>query len=138
MNLLVQTLSVVSCLCAFSFVSTAESVEVSQDKKSEVQQEENKMSEVSQVRASHILVSAEQEAKDLLVKIKNGDITFEDAAKESSKCPSKVNGGDLGFFGKNMMVKEFETAAFSLNVGDISEPVKTQFGWHLIKVTAKK
>ena len=96
------------------------------------------MAEASQVAAKHILVSTEQEAKDLLTKIRNGEETFEDAARKFSKCPSKMNGGDLGFFGKNMMVKEFETAAFALNVGEISEPVKTQFGWHLIKVYDKK
>ena len=96
------------------------------------------MSETTQVAAKHILVSTEEKANDLANKIQNGETTFEDAAKEFSNCPSKSNGGDLGFFGKNMMVKEFEEAAFALKVGEISKPVITQFGWHLIKVYDRK
>ena len=98
------------------------------------------MAEVTQVAAKHILVESKWEAVDLLKRIKsvNDNLTFEEAAKKYSKCPSKAEGGDLGFFGKNMMVKEFETAAFALNEGEISEPVETQFGWHLIKVYGKK
>ena len=134
--MVIRVLSTVACLCAFCCVCAVESEGGSQVQKSE--KKENKMAEVSQVAAKHILVSTEQEAKDLLTKIRNGEETFEDAARKFSKCPSKMNGGDLGFFGKNMMVKEFETAAFALNVGEISEPVKTQFGWHLIKVYDKK
>ena len=57
---------------------------------------------------------------------------------EVSLCPSGQQGGDLGYFGKGMMVKEFEDAAFSMNVGDISDPIKTQFGWHLIQLTDKQ
>ncbi len=94
--------------------------------------------EVSEVRAEHILVESESEAANLKKQIENGEITFEDAAKKYSKCPSKANGGDLGYFGRGMMVKEFETAAFDGNVGTVSNPVQTQFGWHLIKVVDKK
>ncbi len=93
---------------------------------------------ITEVRASHILVLDEQQAKDLKTKIDNNEISFEDAAKEYSQCPSKAQGGDLGYFGRGMMVKEFETAAFDGEVGKVSDPVKTQFGWHLIKVTDKK
>lgn len=89
------------------------------------------------VRASHILVKTEAEAKDLLDKINNG-ADFAELAQEYSMCPSKRDGGDLRFFGKGMMVKPFEDAAFSLEVGQVSEPVETQFGWHLIKLTDKK
>ncbi len=105
-----------------------------------VKNKEQKMAEVTQVAAKHILVESKQEAADLLKRIRNDNdnLTFEDAAKKYSKCPSKAEGGDLGFFGKNMMVKEFESAAFALNEGEISEPVETQFGWHLIKVYGKK
>ena len=88
----------------------------------------------TEVRASHILVKTEQEALDLYNEIKNG-ASFADLAAENSMCPSGRNGGDLGFFGKGMMVKPFEDAAFALKEGEISEPVETQFGWHLIKCT---
>ncbi len=91
----------------------------------------------TEIRASHILVKTEKEAMDLYNEIKNGNVTFEDAAMENSLCPSGRVGGDLGFFGKGMMVKPFEDAAFSLETGDLSDPVQTQFGWHLIKVTDK-
>ena len=93
---------------------------------------------ITEVRASHILVLDEQQAKDLKTKIDNNEISFEDAAKEYSQCPSKAQGGDLGYFGRGMMVKEFETAAFDGEVGKVTDPVKTQFGWHLIKVVDKK
>lgn len=89
---------------------------------------------MNQIRASHILVDHEHEAKDLLAKIKDGK-TFEELAQKFSKCPSGDQGGDLGFFRKGMMVPEFETAAFGLNAGETSGPVKTQFGFHLIKRT---
>ena len=92
----------------------------------------------TQVRAAHILVSTEQEAKDLKAKITSGEIKFEDAAAQYSQCPSGSRGGDLGYFGKGMMVKEFETAAFEAQEGTITNPVQTQFGWHLIKVVDKK
>lgn len=91
----------------------------------------------TEVRASHILVATEQEANNLREEIINGK-NFADAAAEFSKCPSGAAGGDLGFFGKGMMVKPFEDAAFSLEVGELSQPVQTQFGWHLIEVTDKK
>jgi peptidyl-prolyl cis-trans isomerase C len=89
---------------------------------------------MNQIRASHILVDHEHEASDLLLKLKDGK-TFEELAQKFSKCPSGDQGGDLGFFKKGMMVPEFETAAFQLNPGETSEPVKTQFGYHLIKRT---
>lgn len=91
----------------------------------------------TEVRASHILVKTEQEAKDLYDEIKNGK-SFADVAAEVSMCPSGANGGDLGFFGKGMMVKPFEDAAFALEVGELSQPVQTQFGWHLIYLTDKR
>ncbi len=92
-----------------------------------------------EVKASHILFDTNDEAKakDVLTEIKNG-ASFEEMAETHSKCPSKSNGGDLGFFGKGMMVKEFEQAAFDTEVGKITDLVKTQFGYHIIKVTDKK
>jgi len=88
----------------------------------------------SRVKASHILVKTEDEAKQLYEEIKGGK-DFSQAAMEYSSCPSGRNGGDLGFFPKGVMVKPFEEAAFSLPVGELSQPVETQFGWHLILVT---
>ena len=92
----------------------------------------------SQVHARHILVDTEKEASDILNDIEAKKISFEEAAKQFSKCPSGKSGGDLGFFGKGMMVKEFEDSAFSLEIGKVSKPVKTQFGWHLIEVVEHK
>lgn len=90
----------------------------------------------TEVRASHILVKTEDEAQNLYNEIKNGK-SFAEIAQENSLCPSGQNGGDLGFFGKGVMVKPFEDAAFSLEVGELSKPVETQFGWHLIQITEK-
>ena len=90
----------------------------------------------TEVRASHLLVQTEEEAKQLREDILNGR-KFEDVAAEVSMCPSGANGGDLGFFGRGVMVREFEEVAFSMNVGDLSEPIQTQFGWHLLYLTDK-
>jgi parvulin-like peptidyl-prolyl isomerase len=84
-----------------------------------------------QIKAKHILVEQEFEAKDLLKKIQSGE-KFEDLAKVFSQCPSKEEGGDLGAFSKDQMVESFSNAAFALKVGEISEPVRTRFGFHLI------
>ena len=89
------------------------------------------------VSAKHILVAEEDVCTAILAEINSGAKTFEDAAKESSTCPSGERGGDLGEFGKGQMVKEFEEAAFAAEVGSVVGPVKTQFGYHLIKVEKK-
>ena len=94
--------------------------------------------DIKEVRAEHILVQTKDEALDLKTKIDNHEMTFEEAAKKFSKCPSGRNGGDLGYFGRGMMVKEFEEAAFEGDENKVSDPVQTQFGWHLIKVIDKK
>jgi len=86
----------------------------------------------SSIRARHILVDHDYEIQDLLKKIEEGK-TFEELAKDFSKCPSGQQGGDLGHFSKGQMVKPFEEAAFALEVGEVSGPVQTQFGYHLIK-----
>ena len=86
------------------------------------------------VNASHILVDSEEKANEILEDITDG-LSFEDAAAQYSSCPSKQAGGALGQFGRGQMVKEFEDAVFSMQVGEISEPVKTQFGYHIIKLT---
>ncbi|MEE2742680.1 MAG: peptidylprolyl isomerase [Bdellovibrionota bacterium] len=87
------------------------------------------------IAAKHILVDHEYEVEDLIKKLENGE-KFEQLAADFSKCPSGKQGGSLGEFGKGMMVEEFEKAAFDLEVGQVSGPVKTQFGYHLIKRTS--
>jgi len=86
--------------------------------------------------ASHILVEEEDKAREIYEKIKNGG-DFEELAREFSTCPSKEKGGDLGTFTRGQMVKEFEDAVFENEVGTITEPVKTQFGYHIIKINKK-
>ena len=90
----------------------------------------------SSVRASHILVKTEKEAKQILEYINKG-VDFGELARGFSLCPSKKNDGDLNYFSRGQMVKPFEDKAFSMQKGEISEPVQTQFGWHIIKVTDK-
>lgn len=89
------------------------------------------------VKASHILVKEEEEAKEISNEIKEG-LSFEEAAAKYSICPSKEKGGDLGEFGRGQMVPEFEEVAFIIEEGKVSQPVKTEFGYHLIKVIDKK
>jgi len=102
-----------------------------------------------QVRASHILLMYEgsmrstasrtkDEAQKLIGELKqqvDGGSDFADLAKQHSDCPSKAKGGDLGSFGRNQMVKEFEETAFALPVGQTSDVVETAFGFHLIRRT---
>jgi peptidyl-prolyl cis-trans isomerase C len=83
-------------------------------------------------------VDSEDKALELLAKIRAGEIAFEDAAAEHSSCPSGRNGGSLGEFGHGQMVPEFDEACFAMEVGAISEPVKTQFGYHIIRLDSKK
>lgn len=91
------------------------------------------------VDASHILTKTEDEALDILKKIKSGELSFEDAAREFSTCPSgKASGGSLGEFGRGQMVPEFDAAVFAMEEGELSEaPVQTQFGYHLIRLNKK-
>jgi peptidyl-prolyl cis-trans isomerase C len=91
-----------------------------------------------EVRARHILVPTEEEAKAVLAELKKGT-DFAELAKQKSKDPTAAaEGGDLGWFTKEQMVPEFAEAAFKLEKGQISEPVKTQFGWHIIEVEDKR
>lgn len=91
-----------------------------------------------QARASHILVADEAKANDLEAKLKAGADFAQLAKDNSTDTVSAQNGGDLDFFSKGKMVPEFDKAVFSMKVGDISAPVKSQFGWHIIKVTDHK
>lgn len=88
-------------------------------------------------KASHILVASQDLARRIQMEIKKG-ARFEDMARQHSTCPSKSSGGDLGWFGEGKMVKEFENACRKNGVGTVTDPVRTQFGYHLIKVTGKK
>jgi len=86
----------------------------------------------NKIKCAHILVEKQSQALQLLEDIKSGK-KFGAVAKEISTCPSGKKEGDLGYFTKGMMVKEFEDVAFKLEIGQISDPVKTQFGYHIIK-----
>jgi peptidyl-prolyl cis-trans isomerase C len=92
-----------------------------------------KLTPEKEVRARHILVESEAKAKEVLAKFKAGG-DFAALAKELSKDPGSSDGGDLGYFSKDQMVSEFAEVAFKLEKGKVSDPVKTQFGWHIIKV----
>jgi peptidyl-prolyl cis-trans isomerase C len=86
--------------------------------------------------ARHLLVSSEEKCLEVKAEIEEG-LDFADAAKKYSSCPSKAQGGDLGEFGPGQMVPEFDTVVFSADVGSLEGPVKTQFGYHLLEVTAR-
>ena len=90
---------------------------------------------MSTVIARHILVDDLVRAETIHQKIIDG-FNFADLAKDHSKCPSKALGGDLGEFARGQMVKPFEDAAFGLEIGGLSQPVQTQFGYHIIQRTA--
>lgn len=91
----------------------------------------------TEYNASHILVETEEEALDLIKKLEDG-ADFAELAKEFSTGPSGPNGGELGWFGPGMMVAPFEEAVASMSVGSVSAPVKTQFGWHVIKLNESR
>nr|WP_280938005.1 peptidylprolyl isomerase [Spirochaeta lutea] len=94
-------------------------------------------SQIMEFRASHILVKDKALAERLLKQIKGG-ARLEELAKDFSTCPSKSKGGDLGWFGPGKMVKEFEAACAKLSPGRISPVVRTQFGYHIIKLTGRR
>lgn len=94
--------------------------------------------DVKETKASHILVETEEKAREVIAELENGT-EFANLAKEHSTGPTGPNGGDLGYFAKNEMVPEFAEAAFALDVGAYTkDPVQTQFGWHVIKVTDRR
>ncbi len=95
------------------------------------------MANEQEVHAWHILVATEDEAKAIEAELKKG-ADFAALAKQKSKDPGAAEGGDLGYFTKDQMVPEFAEVAFKLDKGQISDPVKTQFGWHIIKVEDKR
>lgn len=89
------------------------------------------------VRAKHILVEDAQQAEQIYFDLKKG-LFFEEAAKKYSKCPSAANGGDLDYFTRGQMVPEFDKAVFDMEINEISRPLKTQFGYHIIKLVDKQ
>lgn len=125
-------------LANFAITKAVEGVKVT-DEEAKKFYEENKSTMLSgeTVSASHILVDSEEKANTILNDIKEGKISFADAAREHSSCPSAQNGGSLGEFGRGQMVPEFDKAVFEMAVGDVKGPVKTQFGYHLIELNAK-
>jgi len=108
------------------------------DAKKFYDENKEKFAEPATVSAKHILVETEEEAKNIKKEISEEKISFEDAATKYSTCPSKEQGGNLGSFGRGMMVPEFEEVAFKAEIGKLTDGVKTQFGYHLILVEDKK
>lgn len=92
--------------------------------------------ERTQINASHILVETEEKAQEIAGLARAEGADFAALAKEHSTGPSAPRGGDLGFFGPGQMVPAFDAAVFALEVGEISEPIETQFGWHVIRLNA--
>ena len=88
-------------------------------------------------RASHILVKDQRKAEELYERAKKGE-SFQSLAHQYSTCPSKEKGGDLGWFGEGQMVPPFENTVRKMGIGSISRPVRTQFGWHIIKKTGAR
>lgn len=108
-----------------------------EDMKKFYEQNKDKFKSGEQVKASHILVKSEPAAKDILAQLKKGG-NFEELAKKNSSDASAEKGGDLGWFARGAMVPEFEKAAFGLKEGELSNVIKTQYGFHIIKVTGKR
>jgi peptidyl-prolyl cis-trans isomerase C len=119
------------------FFQTVKPAITDEEIKAMYDQEASKVKQTERVRARHILVGTEQEAKDILAKLEKGE-KFEVLAKAFSQDGSKEFGGDLGYFTAPEMVAEFSKAAFALEKGQISQPVKTDFGWHIIKLEDRK
>jgi len=92
---------------------------------------------MAKARARHILVKSKEACEKLKADIEKG-LDFAKAAKENSLCPSKAKGGDLGEFGKGMMVPEFDKVIFSAEIGKVHGPVQTQFGYHLIEIVSRE
>ncbi|MCF6207868.1 MAG: peptidylprolyl isomerase [Ghiorsea sp.] len=91
---------------------------------------------MARASARHLLVSTEEKCLEVKAEIEGG-LDFGEAAKKYSSCPSKAQGGDLGEFGPGQMVPEFDKVVFSADIGSIEGPVQTQFGYHLLEVTAR-
>src|SRR4030088_1437425 len=121
-----------------SLLATEGKAETTDDAMKKVYEDASKqITGEQEVHARHVLVETEDEAKAVAEELKKG-ADFAELAKKKSKDPGASDGGDLGFFTKDQMVPEFSTVAFALEPGKISDPVKSQFGWHVIKVEEKR
>ncbi|MDO5037135.1 MAG: peptidylprolyl isomerase [Tissierellia bacterium] len=126
-----------SLLKSYAFSKVLESVQIEDQDIEDFYEKNKKLFEIPETaQASHILVDNEDLAKDIRAKLDEG-AAFEDLAREHSTCPSKEKGGDLGLFYPGQMVPEFDQAVFSMEEGEISDPVKTQFGYHIIRLDHK-
>ena len=125
-------------LMEYAISKCVESVRVTEeDVRGYYDSHKEEMTEGETVNASHILVDSEEKAAEILAAINAGEISFEDAARDNSSCPSSAQGGNLGDFGRGQMVPEFDTACFEMEEGEVRGPVKTQFGYHLIRLNKK-
>ncbi len=109
-----------------------------QDVKNYYEKNKNEFAQISQIRARHILVKTEDEAKKILERIKKGEDFAKIAQTSSIDTGTAKNGGDLGYFSPGQLVREFEEAAARLKIGETSQPVRTKFGYHIIEVIDKK
>ena len=125
-------------LMEYAISKCVDSVRVTEDEvRGYYDSHKEEMTQEATVNASHILVDSEEKANELLKAINDGEISFEDAARENSSCPSSSQGGNLGDFGRGQMVPEFDQACFEMEEGEVRGPVKTQFGYHLIRLNKK-
>ena len=126
-------------LMEYAISKCVESVRITEDDvRGYYDAHKDEMMEDETVNASHILVDSEEKASELLAAITAGEITFEDAAKAHSSCPSSAEGGCLGDFGRGQMVPEFDEACFTMEIGELRGPVQTQFGYHLILLNKRE
>lgn len=126
-----------SLLAQYSVSKLMSNIDVSENEAQEYyNSNKNLFKSGESVIASHILIEDLGKAEEIFKEI-NAGLDFAEAAQKYSSCPSKNSGGNLGKFGKGQMVVEFENAVFNMNVGDISSPVKTQFGYHIIQLNEK-
>lgn len=122
----------------YSINKVLSQIEVSEDEvKSFYEGNKENFKKPESILSSHILIDDEEKANEIIDEIREGK-TFEQAAKEYSSCPSKDQGGNLGETTRGKLVPEFEDVAFSMEIGSVSQPVKTQFGYHIIKLQDKK
>ncbi len=126
-------------LMEYAIAKCVDSIKVSDDEvKAYYEAHKDELQAGETVNASHILVDSAERANELLTAIQSGEITFEDAARENSSCPSSAQGGSLGDFERGQMVPEFDQAVFDMAEGEVRGPVQTQFGYHLIRLNKKQ